>query len=77
MIVSYFLSIALPDAVGTEALPQIAVIITLLIVILWGTGPISCGYTYILRNAAREEHTFLVSDFFGKSKESFSMDWSF
>lgn len=71
MIVSYFLSIAMPEAAGTIVLPQIAVIITVLVVTLWGTGPVSCGYTYILRNTAREEHTFLFSDFFEKSKESF------
>lgn len=44
---------------------------TVLLAILWGTGPVSCGYTYIMRNSAREEHVFLVSDFFEKTKENF------
>ena len=60
-----------PDGVMTVGFMQFTVIITLLLVVLWGTGPVSAGYTYILRNAAREEHTFFVSDFFQKSKESF------
>lgn len=71
VIISMFLGNVMPDAVGSVGFMQLAVILTLLIVILWGTGPVSCGYTYILRNAAREEHTFLASDFFEKSRESF------
>jgi len=71
IIISYFSGIAMPDAAGTMASLQINFIITLMIMILWGVGPVSCGYAYILRNTAREEHTFLASDFFEKSKESF------
>ena len=71
LIISMFLGSVIPDAIGSVGFTQLAVILTFLIVILWGTGPVSCGYTYILRNAAREEHTFLASDFFEKSRESF------
>lgn len=71
VIISMFLGNVMPEAIGSVGFTQLTIILTLLIVILWGTGPLSCGYTYILRNAAREEHTFLVSDFFEKSKESF------
>ena len=66
-----FMTAVLPDGVMTVGFMQFTVIMTLLLVVLWGTGPVSSGYTYILRNAAREEHTFLASDFFQKSKESF------
>ncbi len=67
----YFLGIAMPEIVGTASILQSSLIITLLVAILWGTGPVSAGYTYILRNTAREEHFFTCSDFFEKSKESF------
>ncbi len=52
---------------------QVSVILTVLIAALWGTGPVSCGYTYLLRNFAREEHVWLVSDFFEKIKENFKL----
>lgn len=50
---------------------QLSVMFAVVIVTLWGSGPISCGFTYILRNSAREEHVWLVSDFFEKTKENF------
>ncbi len=71
VLVSYALGIVMPDSVGTLAMSQAAVIITLIIVVLWGTGPTSCGHTYILRNIAREEHTWVFSDFFEKCRDSF------
>lgn len=71
VLVSYFLGTLMPGAVGSLALLQTSIIITVLVAILWGTGPVSSGYTYILRNAVREEHTFLVSDFFEKGREGF------
>ena len=52
---------------------QISLIFTAIITILWGTGPVSGGYTYILRNSAREEHVWVLSDFFEKSKETFKL----
>lgn len=45
----------------------------ILLTILWGTGPVSCGYAYLMRNFAREEHVFLTSDFFEKIKENFKL----
>lgn len=50
---------------------QAAVIATVLVATLWGTGPVSCGLDYILRNLAREEHTWVNSDFFEQSKIGF------
>ena len=52
---------------------QVSLIFTAIITILWGTGPVSVGYTYILRNSAREEHVWILSDFFEKSKESLKL----
>ena len=52
---------------------QISLIFTAIITILWGTGPVSGGYAYILRNSAREEHVWILSDFFEKSKETFKL----
>lgn len=52
---------------------QISLIFTAIITILWGTGPVSGGYAYILRNSAREEHVWVLSDFFEKSKETFKL----
>lgn len=71
VLVSVAAANVLPDMSGTEVLSQTVVIITLLIVIFWGTGPLSCGYSYVLRNIAREEHTWVFSDFFERTKESF------
>lgn len=71
VFVTYILGVAMPDSAGTTAMAQASVIITLVLVILWGTGPTSCGYTYLLRNTAREEHTWVFSDFFEKCRESF------
>lgn len=52
---------------------HISLIFTAIITILWGTGPVSGGYTYILRNSAREEHVWILSDFFEKSKETLKL----
>lgn len=71
MICSVFFGNLFPEEVGSIGFIQIVMIMIVLVTILWGTGPASCGYTYILRNCAREEHAFLFSDFFEKIKENF------
>ena len=38
-------------------------VISLVVSALWGMGPVTAGYTYILRNYSREEHAFPWSDF--------------
>lgn len=68
---THFLSIAMPENIGTSAFVQSAYLISMLVCILWGTGPVSAGFSYILRNTAREEHFFTCSDFFEKARESF------
>lgn len=50
---------------------QLVLMCTVMLTVLWGTGPVSAGYTYILRNFAREEHVWLTSDFFEKCRENF------
>lgn len=39
--------------------------------VLWGMGPVSCGYTYVLRNYSREEHSWMFSDFLQHTKNNF------
>ncbi len=37
------------------------------------TGPFTAGFTYVIRNYAKQEHTFIVSDFFEHAKKN----WKF
>ena len=48
-----------------------ALVFTVLLTILWGTGPASCGLTYLLRGIAREEHIWVSLDFFKTARQSF------
>ena len=59
--------------IGGNLAFRVSLILTILLTILWGSGPVSCGYTYILRNFARDEHVWIVSDFFEKIKENFKL----
>lgn len=49
----------------------IRVMSCLVFTVFWGAGPVTAGYTYILRNYAREEHAWLWSDFWQYTKENF------
>ena len=49
----------------------VRVLISLGVTVLWGMGPVTAGYTYVLRNFSREEHVWMMSDFWGKIKENF------
>lgn len=76
LFVYYMISFAifgafLPEETEAIAHNQAAIIASITVATLWGTGPVSCGLDYILRNIAREEHTFTVSDFFEQSKKGF------
>ena len=76
LLLYYLLAGGLLGGIMPEEAPDItknqAVLISVLIVCaLWGTGPVSCGLSYVLRNIAREEHAFTVSDFFEQSKKGF------
>lgn len=71
IFISAILGAALPTDTDVTIMVQTSLIMTLVLVALWGTGPVSCGLTYVLRSFAREEHTWVCSDFFGKSREGF------
>ena len=45
--------------------------IALLFMSLWGVGPVSAGFTYIMRNYAREEYAWPWSDFLEHTKKNF------
>ncbi len=49
----------------------IRVYMSLLFTVLWGAGPVSCGFTYVLRNYSREEHAWLFSDFWQHTRDNF------
>ncbi len=55
-----------------EALDMVLrLIFTLGVAIFWGTGPASAGNSYIMRNFAREEHAWVMSDFWDNIKQNF------
>ncbi len=67
-----------PDMGNAEFVKSIAIVdivircmLTLLFTVLWGMGPVTAGFTYILRNYSREEHAWLWSDFWQYTKENF------
>lgn len=69
----YVLSALLPAEFVQNgvAFTQAVLLMTVIFTVFWGTGPISCGYTFLLRNFAREEHVWLSSDFFEHTKKNF------
>lgn len=71
IFISAILGAFLPADTDATIMVQTSLIMTLVLVALWGTGPVSCGLTYVLRSFAREEHTWVFSDFFQKSREGF------
>ncbi len=59
--------------VAYSALFDVAIrlIISSVITALWGMGPVTAGYTYILRNYSREEHAWPWSDFWQHTWKNF------
>lgn len=47
------------------------VILSWLFAVFYGMGPVTAGVTYIIRNYGREEHCWLISDFFERFKSNF------
>ncbi len=45
--------------------------VSLVFMVLWGMGPVTAGFTYVLRNYSREEHAWLWSDFWQHTKANF------
>ena len=69
----YALSGSNPEFQSTLALLDLIlrVVLSALFAILYGTGPVTAGSTYIIRNYGREEHCWLISDFFERFKSNF------
>jgi len=42
-----------------------------LLLIIFGAGPVSAGFSYVLRNYSRQEHAWILSDFFDHFKKNF------
>ncbi len=77
-ILAEIMGLAAPDGSNPEFSGMLAtldigvrVVISFVVAIMWGMGPVTAGFTYILRNYAREEHAWILSDFFGKTKQNF------
>lgn len=77
-VLAQAMGLAAPDMENADFVKSIAIVdvvirgmITLLFTALWGMGPVTAGFTYILRNYSREEHAWLWSDFWQYTKENF------
>ena len=49
----------------------IRVVLSIMFTVFLGLGPISAGFTYVLRNIAREDHAFILSDLIHNTKGNF------
>jgi len=74
---SLFVSLGDPSLEPTFALLDLGlrVVLSLLFTIFYGLGPATAGATYIIRNYGREEHCWLVSDFFEKFRQNFKQSF--
>ncbi len=71
--------ISIWDLTGAGAEPVTVVLIDLYIrfiisfmfMMFWGMGPATAGFSYVLRNYAREDHAWLWSDFWQNFKSNF------
>lgn len=63
------------EVIEQGVLDQIYGMLSLYLIILWPliaiTGPATAGVSYIVRNWARDQHSFMLSDF----KEAFKANW--
>ncbi len=50
---------------------MLRLIFTLTLGIMWGSGPVSAGCSYVMRNFAREQHAWVFSDFWEHLKKNF------
>jgi len=50
---------------------MINVFFPLLIICLFGAGPTTAGFVYVIRNFSREEHSWLLSDFWEHTRKNF------
>jgi len=61
------------ETFATMAEPSfmLSILVALGILLFIGSGPVSCGFVYVLRNFSREEHAWIYSDFFEHFKKNF------
>ncbi len=57
-----------PEVVFWQYLFAIAAFMLVTVV---GLAPFTCGFSYVLRNFSREEHSFILSDFFEQVKNNY------
>lgn len=74
---SLFVALNDPSLEPTLALLDILlrIVFSLLFTVFYGLGPATAGATYIIRNYGREEHCWLVSDFFERFKSNFKQSF--
>ncbi|MCL2838776.1 MAG: DUF624 domain-containing protein [Oscillospiraceae bacterium] len=58
------------EVLGTTIL-YMNLLFPLMILCLWGGGPTTAGFAYVLRNYSREEHSWINSDFFEHTRKNF------
>ncbi len=62
------------EAIQTEAASgvwMLGMYFSVTMLVLWGSGPASAAFSYITRCFTREEHSWIMSDFFQRFKENF------
>ena len=71
-ITSSIIALLFPELTGENVgVVFLSVILSALYIAVVGVGPITAGFTYIMRNYAREEHAWLWSDFKDTVKKNF------
>lgn len=60
---------AVPDAAA--GIITLGIFFSMIVLVLWGSGPASAAFAYITRCFTREEHSWIMSDFFQRFKENF------
>lgn len=61
------------DAAGTDIVLRIT--LSYLFTVFLGQGPLTAGFTYIIREYAEEQHVWLFSDFFKRSIKNFKQSF--
>ncbi len=82
-IISSRITTSLFEALGGSSLESalvfldlaLRIVLSLLFTVFYGLGPVTAGATYIVRNYGREEHCWLVSDFFERFKSNFKQSF--
>lgn len=69
-IIYYDIKTLVPESFAGGDTDYLVFIATFIIAILWGTGFVSCGFSYNLRNFAKDEHVWIGSDFFGQIRKN-------